>query len=412
MPIMTRSDRRILKIALLFGMESKVNRDRFSGILRYAASKPTWEIRTSTANDIAAILGDPEIDRQSIWIPDGIILVGSGNIFSKYRAFCQRLARRDIPCAVIDGNGKRKPTGNQCDISTDNTKIAQAAAEYFMSKGFSNFAYMGTRDQSELPHSEARRRSFAETLKKSGFSCQTVRTIDPIRHKLLPIPVIAEDLKILPRPCALFAFSDEVARYILDACRYADISVPDSISVLGVDDQTEITENTRPMLSSILPDFEMSGYLAAKMLDSIMNKRATCRHVYTSSVIRVVERSSTQDIRGGGRIVRAACEYIRAHLSERIHTPDIAQRLNASPRLLEMRFRETLNCSIREKIISLRIEKAKELMLKGEMTFGQIAYACGYSTPVGLKVVFRKNIGQTMTDWLRQKKRNSTTPPA
>lgn len=388
----------IRKIALLFGLESKVNRDRFSGILRYSA-RTRWEVRTYTLDDIGIAMQSPPSSHNALWLPDGIIFVGNNRYYADFCKFFQRLSHRKIPCVVIDGNEedrRNKPNG---EILTDDRKIGREAAAYFMKKGFANFATIGTRDKSELWHSHVRLSSYSKTLQDAGFECQTIQVCDSHDGRILTIPEIAEKLNSLPAPCAVFVYSDEVARYVLDACRYKNIPVPERLSILGVDDQTEITENTRPPLSSILPDFESSGFLAAEMLDAILTNRPYPLRAYTSKILCINERASTQDIRGGGRIVRIASEYIRLHLTEPIHTSDIGKALNLSPRLIEMRFRETLNCSVREKITALRIEKATQLMMKSDMSFAQIAFVCGYSTPDGLRLAFRKCLGMTMSEW-------------
>ena len=50
----------------------------------------------------------------------------------------------------------------------------------------------------------------------------------------------------------------------------ARIPVPDGLSVIGVDDDPHICENTKPPLSSIRPDYDQAGYTAASMLDEMI----------------------------------------------------------------------------------------------------------------------------------------------
>lgn len=398
---MSAHHHRLVKIAVLFSLESKVNRDRFSGILRYASTKNNWEIRNYSMIEAAEVIRSAEV-AQRAWLPDGIIVVGNQRTFANYQLSCNRILRKKLPRVVIDGQPRTSSSISDGEILTDDATIGRTAADYFIKKGFSNFAFVGTRDKSETWHARIRLSAYRDRLAESGFSCASILPLVPKTGKVLSILEIATRLNELESPCAVFAYSDEIARHVLDACRYANIPVPEKISVLGVDDQLEITENTRPPLSSILPDFESSGFQAAKMLDEILSGAKTNRRIQSSKIICINERSSTQDVRGGGRIVRIAIEYIRLHLSEAIRTRDIGKALNLSPRLIEMRFRETLNCSVLEKITALRIEKAIQLMSKTEMTLTQIAYACGYATPDGLKLAFRKSLGLTMSEWRQQ----------
>ena len=68
------------------------------------------------------------------------------------------------------------------------------------------------------------------------------------------------------------AYNDSRAQTVIDACRMAHLKIPGQIQVIGVDNEVEICENTFPTLTSILPDFEGSGYLAAQLLDRMLAK--------------------------------------------------------------------------------------------------------------------------------------------
>ena len=70
---------------------------------------------------------------------------------------------------------------------------------------------------------------------------------------------------------------DSRARFVLDVCREAEIKVPTQVQVLGVDNETYFCEYAVPTLSSISPDFEGGGYLAAQTLDALIKKNPTPR---------------------------------------------------------------------------------------------------------------------------------------
>ena len=53
---------------------------------------------------------------------------------------------------------------------------------------------------------------------------------------------------------------------MLLAARRLGIGVPDELAVVGVDDNAEICDNTRPMLSSVRRDLEGEGRAAAELL--------------------------------------------------------------------------------------------------------------------------------------------------
>ena len=398
------------RIALALRMESKVNRDRFSGILRYAASDSKLEIRIISKQDMKATISSQKCDRHAIWIPDGIIADGTPALLGEYRSFCRKVLRRPIPCVLLD---KDPGSDIRCDgeVQTDDAAIGRTAAEFLLKKGQQNLVCIETYEQSELWHSEKRTAAFRATLRENGLDCTVIRPVDPKTGNASPIVETANALRRIPKPCAVFVFSDEIARYVLDACHYADLQIPDVVSILSADDQVEIAENTRPPLTSILPDFENTGFQAAEMMDRLLKGRKPARRRILTGVSGVTERASTQDIKGGGRLVRIVHEYIRLHLSERLRIVDVARSLNVSPRLIELRFREITGLTIKDQITALRLEKAKHLIEKTDMPYADISYACGYASPNGLKLAFKKDTGLSMSDY-RASKMNSTVPPA
>jgi hypothetical protein len=67
----------------------------------------------------------------------------------------------------------------------------------------------------------------------------------------LEIDAIAKWLTRLPKPIALFACNDVRALQVAQACHIAGCSVPDEVSVLGVDNDEIITELCHPKSSQI-----------------------------------------------------------------------------------------------------------------------------------------------------------------
>ena len=110
---------------------------------------------------------------------------------------------------------------------------------------------------------------FAKAVAAAGgrlnvFESSAVQDLDVFRERLGPW------LSALPRPCGLLAANDATADIVLRLLRNRRIKVPEDIAVVGIDNDTLICENTTPTLTSVAPDFERSGYLAAEMLDARM----------------------------------------------------------------------------------------------------------------------------------------------
>jgi len=347
----------------------KAVRDKVRGCLRYSASKPDWEVKI--------------FDREDGLKRDGLILLPR-------LKDAERLARSYVR---IDGD---EP---ECSISIDNASIGSRGADFFIRRGYRTLAFVGSNLKSTglIRHSRARQESFVKTARKANATV-AVHEIDSESSSnwILELEKLTDFIKGLPKPCGLMACADEVAKSVLDACRLAHVSVPDKVALLGVDNEVDLCENLQPTLSSILPDFERSGYIAARLLDQAMRdgkKHPSGKYVY--GIAKLVERESTTDLRGGGRLVSRARELIRTKALAGITVAEIAARLNVSPRLLEMRFREITGHSAQDEIISLRMDEARRLLVETKMTVADIATACGWKNAGALQAVFKRRFKQS-----------------
>ncbi len=382
----------LIKIAVALALENKCHRDIASGILRYAASRPNWEVRLFTPSELAVCHETP---LSALWRPDGLIAGGLSPSFK--RPWRTPVVALDPPPSL-----RLRPEGT---VLTDDAAIGKAAAEFLLAKHFLNFAYVSTQDAEERHHCVIREKNYVQRLADDGHSCRRINILDASGTTLRPRSHLTSDLNGLDKPCAIFAYSDIAARYVLDTCRYAGIPVPSAISILGVDNQCEITENTNPQLSSVVPNFEQSGFDAANMLDDILQGKRSKRKTVTAGIADIIDRASTCDKSGSRWIVYAALDYIRLHFHEQLKTASIARRLGMSSRFLEIRFRETLGQSVHGKITELRLAKAEQLVSKTSRPFSSIAELCGYASQQGLRKAFQSRFKCTMREWRKRKSR-------
>ena len=183
--------------------------------------------------------------------------------------------------------------------------------------------------------------------------------------------------------------------------------MPDDAIVLGINNDTLICENCRPRLSSIQPDFEQEGFLAADILERMMsgNGAGLDRTTYVG-VKTVVRRDSTALVSPAGKLVQRAIAYIRRHAREGIGVQAVVDHLGCSRRLADMRFRELQGTSIGEAIITERLNEVKRLLTSTTESIESISVQCGYDSTNYLKNLFKKRTGITMSEW---RSRNSAT---
>ena len=171
------------------------------------------------------------------------------------------------------------------------------------------------------------------------------------------------------------------------------------MTVLGVDNDTLICENANPRLSSVQPDFEEEGRLAAETLDGMMRGKAPEKRILLVGVKGIVQRASTAEQSHAGRLVQKAVAYIDAHALEGIGVRDVVRHLKCSRRLADLRFRELQGRTILDAITERRLDEVKRRRSTTREKMDLIAAACGYANPTYLKNLFKKRYSMTMRDF-------------
>jgi LacI family transcriptional regulator len=101
-------------------------------------------------------------------------------------------------------------------------------------------------------------------------------------------------------------------------------------------------------------------------------------------MIRLIEptgvtlRDSTDMYAASDPIVHEAIEYMLSHLREPIGTSEISDVLGISRRNLEMRFQETLQCSIHKKLVEMRLKAAEQMLVTTDRKIEDIAALTGF----------------------------------
>ncbi|MEO0402884.1 MAG: helix-turn-helix domain-containing protein, partial [Pseudomonadota bacterium] len=80
-------------------------------------------------------------------------------------------------------------------------------------------------------------------------------------------------------------------------------------------------------------------------------------------------------------ITARAHKVMEAHLDAPLPLPEIAMRLNLSPRSLQLHFRQTLGVTAKSHYLTLRLTEANRLMRSTKYSLQDIALATGFITP-------------------------------
>ena len=395
---------------IIIGRDSKADRDSQSGILRRIGENPDVQaiiISPRQLRDKARLSSTAEWKRA-----DGFITTRN-----EIAALKSRL-RNARPVVCID----LLPTDSikvRASVSVDDVEVARRGADLLIRRGYASLAFVGSPLEAERQRSKMRAEAFCAHARTCGLACSSYEPPPGSEgHSLDEIPRLAKFLQTLKKPCGLMLFADNCAQLVLDACRYAHLTVPGHLASLGVDDEMDLCENLRPTLSSILPDFENAGYLAAAQLEELLDKggRALQPHI-TYGVRSVIERESTQDVRGGGYLVARAREIIHKNVHHRLTTGDLAAALNVSRRLLELRFREILGCGVHEEVTRVRMEMAERELTTTRKSVTDVSAYCGYATDIAFRKAFKARTGLSPKAWRQRQSvtlgsRRASPPPA
>jgi LacI family transcriptional regulator len=219
-------------------------------------------------------------------------------------------------------------------------------------------------------------------------------------------------LKALPKPVALFACNDLCGRHVLETCEQINLAVPDEISVLGVDDDDILCNLCRPQLSSVVPDTEGIGYLAAKTLHALLrgeHLRDTPRLVRP---LTVRTRESTDSAASSDWHVNQALRFIHGHATRDICVSDVVLQVHTSRRFLEKHFQSVVGRSLHDEILRVRLAASQCLLTTTSMPLKEVAARSGFRRADYLSTVFRDKLGVSPSQYRGRFRSQRTAMPA
>ena len=181
----------------------------------------------------------------------------------------------------------------------------------------------------------------------------------------------------------------------MEICESLGVAVPDEVAILAGDTDELICSISSPPLSSVRLAARRLGYEAAAMLDRLMNGQRVPKKATYIRPLGVVSRQSTDLLAIDDEDAAAAIRFIRNYATEGIGVSDILREVPVSRRSLEQKFDKHLGRSPAEEIRRVRLDKARDLLLRSELSIKQVALASGFQTSSRLGVAFRKRFGLT-----------------
>lgn len=361
-------------------------RDCLAGIFRFMNEGANWRIQLF---DSPAQL-TPDAVRDA----SGIITESSVP-----RSVLKALEGRQVPVILTDHDtGSARVNDNTERLLLDDRQIGAEAFRFFSSLGnFGSFVFIT--DSRDKKWSADRELGFCEAAKLNGKNVISL-TSAPDNAHARDDQSIALKLKRLPKPIAIFSSWDKHSLHVLNICASVKLDVPRQAAVLGVDNDEILCRGVTPNLSSILPNHEMLGYMAAKELSRLLNGgKAKGLIVIKNAVREIFRRDSTRIVQPAEHIIRNAKDFILKHASENITPRDVVRYLGISRTLADLRFKELNALSIRQQIALARIGEVKRRLLSSRDSLARIARGCGFTGSPALSRYFKRETGMTPGEW-------------
>ena len=105
----------------------------------------------------------------------------------------------------------------------------------------------------------------------------------------------------------------------------------------------------------------------------------------------------------GGRIspkrLKQVLDYIEAHLDQQTHLSDLAQAASMSPFYFARLFKNSMGVSPHKYVTMRRIERAKKLLHRSDMSVLEIGIRVGYQDAKHFRVMFRLGVGVSPSEF-------------
>lgn len=259
---------------------------------------------------------------------------------------------------------------------TSNYRLAgYMAADFFLGKGFRNFAFYGYEG---TVWSDGRCDGFRERITQKGFGGNFYEYREEFGNFWhYESTRLADWLQSLPPSTALLACDDNRGNRVTEICRVIGIRIPEELAVLGVDDDEICCNLSEPPLSSIHMNVEKGGYEAAGLIDKLRKDREASYTDVFIEPVKIVNRLSTDIYSTTDAEVLIALKYIHQNLPSIRNVFDVLKQIPLSRRLLEIRFKKVTGVPVYQYISNLRMERFAQLLLETDEPVADLAMRVG-----------------------------------
>jgi LacI family transcriptional regulator len=330
------------------------------------------------------------------WSGDGVITLLGGDL-DELKRF---LKQTRCPAVSLNAN---YPEIKLPRVSQDDDLAGRMAAEHFLERGFSSFAFYshGTSPQA----TQRRHTEFEKTLGKAGYSVHPLlwaREKGRQDHTWLERQRwLRRRLRKLAKPLAVFALNDEAAAEVIEASLSLSLSVPDEVAVLGMLDMAVFRHSTTVPLSSIAVDFDAITRTGCDLLARMMDGEDVPTEPIWFPPLGVITRKSTDTIAARDPVVAKAIRFMRDQHAEPIGIPEISQAASVGKTSLYEHFDADIEATPGSVLARIRLDRAKRMLRETDDKIHVVAESCGFVNRINLHRQFKRHLSTSPAAYRR-----------
>lgn len=372
------------RILFFFDEKNDTEKRKFQGLQRFAETRGLKAIALDAPRTAAA-----EAEMIRFWDPLAIVF-HRGYVLHK---------RSGVPFVLL-GIPRDRHNRSSGYVYLDNDAVTEVAARELLSLNFDAYAFVSSPEQTWW--NDARHAAFKSIIRAHGkrFYAPPPKAngSSPARYDRQ----LSRFLTSLPKPCGVFAANDETGIRTIHIAQQLGLRIPEDIAVCGVGGIDDICLQSKPTLTSVLPDFEQCGVLAGEMACQKVAEPSSKPKPLTYGVLDIIRRGSTRLLVRHDGIVEQALDFIRSKASSGIGAKDVVRLFPCSRRMAEIRFERITGRTILDEITEVRLQTAKSLLAQGSISPEAVASLSGWKAYNTFRNQFKKLTGISPDKWRRQ----------
>ena len=331
-------------------------------------------------------------------IDEGGSFAGCAGIISDAHTRERTIRLKETGLPIVDLSGELEDDPAFISVDIDIGKTASMAAETFLRRGFTSFAYFGFLGKR---YSDNMGDAFAAELGKAGHGCArfdadiTFNVDNSARNAAKKR--LMKWVATLPAHTAVYCFNDVFASALRQSCFDLGRSIPGEIAILGACNCVFECERPPVTLSSIDLNYHDLGYAAMRILASAIENpvKPKPRPTFRITSMKIVERESTAVFPVEPPWLARALSLLEINMDRPLSTADLAAESGVSQPTLQAAMRKQFGMRTGEYILSVKMREAQRLIDEGRLSMKEVAARTGFSSPSYFTNVYKKYYGRS-----------------